>query len=167
MKEEEKDSGKKKGTAKKPIADSFVFYRSWFDAITSVPLDNSKRGESIMAIVDYALYGTESDDWALIMAKPQIDANAKRRKGGENGGRPPMNFRKPTVEELRKFATENGLKDEAQKFVDYFDSVGWVVGKNKHMKDWKASYRGWCGRTFGDKKEVKKVDDAYNSSNEF
>lgn len=32
---------------------------------------------------------------------------------------------------------------EGQKFFNYFQSVGWKVGKSKPMKDWKAAARNW------------------------
>jgi hypothetical protein len=31
---------------------------------------------------------------------------------------------------------------DPQRFVDYYTSNGWMVGKNK-MKDWKAAVRTW------------------------
>lgn len=33
---------------------------------------------------------------------------------------------------------------EAQKFVNFYESKGWFVGKNK-MKDWRAAARNWAG----------------------
>lgn len=36
----------------------------------------------------------------------------------------------------------NQSAHEAQKFIDYYNSNGWKVGKNP-MKDWKASVRNW------------------------
>lgn len=56
---------------------------------------------------------------------------------------PKEKFTKPTVPQL----VQHGMsKVEADKFVDYFDSVGWVVGKNKPMKDWKGAANGWMKR---------------------
>ena len=34
---------------------------------------------------------------------------------------------------------------DAQHFVDYYESNGWIVGKTK-MKDWKATARNWARR---------------------
>ena len=34
---------------------------------------------------------------------------------------------------------------EAQRFVDFYESKGWYVGKNK-MKDWKAAVRNWLNK---------------------
>ena len=51
-------------------------------------------------------------------------------------------FLKPTVVEIVDYCLErdNGLS--AQKFFDYYESKGWVVGKSP-MKDWKAAVRNW------------------------
>ena len=35
---------------------------------------------------------------------------------------------------------------DAQAFVDHYDACGWVVGKNKPMRDWKAAVRNWVRR---------------------
>lgn len=52
------------------------------------------------------------------------------------------NFAKPTIEELKDFTKENNLKINEERFIDYYNSNGWMVGKNK-MKDWKATARNW------------------------
>lgn len=80
--------------------DTFIFYRSFYEAIISLP----KEDQCLMfkAIADYSLDGIESEleginkvVWTLI--KPQLDANLKRfvngKKGaeyGSKGGRPKL-----------------------------------------------------------------------------
>lgn len=57
-------------------------------------------------------------------------------------------FIKPTVEEIEKFANEFNLTNlDPQYFYDYYESNGWMVGKN-HMKDWKATAKNWNRRQF-------------------
>jgi hypothetical protein len=53
-------------------------------------------------------------------------------------------FIKPTVIEVVKYFNEKGVHDkgEVEKFYDFYQSKGWMVGKNK-MKDWKAAIRNW------------------------
>jgi hypothetical protein len=60
---------------------------------------------------------------------PQAQTRAKR-------------FTPPTVEEVRSYCTERKNNVDAQRFVDYYSSNGWMVGKNK-MKDWRAAVRNW------------------------
>ena len=53
-------------------------------------------------------------------------------------------FSPPTLAEVEEYCRERGNKVDAQRFVDYYSSIGWKVGKNKNsMKDWKASVRVW------------------------
>lgn len=51
-------------------------------------------------------------------------------------------FLPPTVEEVRAYCRERGNNVDPQRFVDYYSSNGWMVGKNR-MKDWKAAVRTW------------------------
>jgi len=51
-------------------------------------------------------------------------------------------FKPPSVDEVKEYCDErkNGINPE--KFVNYYQSKNWMVGKNK-MKDWKAAVRTW------------------------
>lgn len=52
-------------------------------------------------------------------------------------------FIKPTLEQLQEYIAENNYTINAEYFIDYYESKGWVVGKSK-MKDWKATVRNWA-----------------------
>ena len=51
-------------------------------------------------------------------------------------------FKKPTVEQIEDYCNERSNTVNANKFYDFYESKGWVVGKSK-MKDWKAAVRNW------------------------
>ena len=52
-------------------------------------------------------------------------------------------FTPPTEEEVAEYAKAKGYADfETERFVDFYASKGWYVGKNK-MKDWRAAVRNW------------------------
>ena len=51
-------------------------------------------------------------------------------------------FTPPTTEEVRQYAGEIGVTIDADRFVDFYASKGWMVGKTK-MSDWKAAVRNW------------------------
>lgn len=52
-------------------------------------------------------------------------------------------FTPPTEEEVAEYAKAKGYADfEVERFVDFYASKGWYVGKNK-MKDWRAAVRNW------------------------
>lgn len=52
-------------------------------------------------------------------------------------------FEKPTFEEVEAYIREQGYDIDPHTFFDYYEACGWTVGKNKPMKDWKASVRYW------------------------
>jgi predicted phage replisome organizer len=52
-------------------------------------------------------------------------------------------FVKPTLEEVQNYCKERNNRVNAQRFIDYYESKGWTVGKNSPMKDWKACVRTW------------------------
>lgn len=54
-------------------------------------------------------------------------------------------FVPPTIDEVSEYVKEKGYTVNAQTFVDYNESKGWMVGKSK-MKDWKAAVRTWQNR---------------------
>ena len=51
-------------------------------------------------------------------------------------------FAPPTLEEVKEYCRERGNGVDAQRFIDFYEMKGWMVGKNK-MKDWKAAVRTW------------------------
>jgi hypothetical protein len=51
-------------------------------------------------------------------------------------------FAPPTLEEVAAYCKERGGKVDPQRFIDFYASKGWMIGKNK-MKDWKAAIRTW------------------------
>lgn len=51
-------------------------------------------------------------------------------------------FQPPTLDEVQAYCLERGNNVDAERFIDYYTSNGWKVGKNS-MKDWKAAVRTW------------------------
>ena len=63
-------------------------------------------------------------------------------------------FVPPTVEEVRQYCSENNYSVDAERFVNFYECKGWMVGKNK-MKNWKAAVRTWVKK---EQEGVKKSD---------
>ena len=152
--------------------ESIIIYRSFYEAIKDLPLELQADAwkcifEYGLNDIEPQIQGIVSTVFKLI--KPQLDANKKRYENGTKGGRPktktkPNNnqtitkvepnvndnvnvndnknvnkkFIKPTKEEIQK----EFPNFDADKFIDYYESNGWMIGKNK-MKDWKATIRNW------------------------
>ena len=51
-------------------------------------------------------------------------------------------FKPPTREELVAYITEKGYHVDSDKFLAYYESNGWMVGRNK-MQSWQAAVRTW------------------------
>lgn len=56
--------------------------------------------------------------------------------------KPRKHFSPPSVDDVKAYCLEKGYSMDAQHFVDFYESKGWVVGKSP-MKDWKAAVRTW------------------------
>lgn len=54
-------------------------------------------------------------------------------------------FAPPTLDEVREYCDASGKTVDAERFVDFYSSKGWMVGKSK-MKDWRAAVRSWASR---------------------
>lgn len=70
------------------------------------------------------------------------DSIGKDSKGESVRGEKAKRFIPPTVEEVESYCSERGNGIDAQSFIDFYESKGWMIGKNK-MKDWKAAVRTW------------------------
>ena len=55
-----------------------------------------------------------------------------------------INKTTPSLEETQIYFLEKNFPEiEAQRFFNYFESNGWLVGGRTKMKDWKAAARNW------------------------
>jgi len=52
-------------------------------------------------------------------------------------------FQKPTVGEVQAYCQERSNQVNAEQFVDHYSANGWVQGKGKPIRDWKAAVRTW------------------------
>lgn len=51
-------------------------------------------------------------------------------------------FVKPSIDEIAVYMEERNMNNVSQKFYDFYEAKGWMIGKNP-MKDWKAAVRTW------------------------
>lgn len=66
-----------------------------------------------------------------------------RGKGGTRAS--PAAFRPPTVEEVAAYVCEKGYAVNPRAFCSFYESKGWMIGKNK-MKNWKQAVVTWVTR---------------------
>ena len=65
-------------------------------------------------------------------------------------------FTPPSREDIETFTNENQCHIDIDYFLDYYNSNGWKIGKNK-MSDWKATVRNWHRRDKGSAKGKPKT----------
>lgn len=81
--------------------DSFIFYRSFYEAIHE--LKDDIKLEVFTAITEYALYGKVPEDLKPVakgmftLIKPNLDVNTARYENGKKGGRKPKKASAPLV----------------------------------------------------------------------
>ena len=80
----------------------------------------------------------------------------EKEKDIENRGKA-KRFTPPSLEDVRSYCQERKNNVDAERFISYYESVGWKVGKNP-MKDWKACVRTWEQRDKQTAQEKKKDD---------
>jgi hypothetical protein len=73
---------------------------------------------------------------------PLIEENRTEENRKEDKPQKRKRFVPPTIEECIEHSNN---KDESEKFINYYESNGWKVGKNK-MVNWKSALTGWIKR---------------------
>lgn len=72
------------------MSEGFIFYKSFADSLEALPAEDYK--ECVSALCKYAIDGEEPETdnpfvkMFFALARPQVDANNKRREAGKNGG---------------------------------------------------------------------------------
>ncbi len=73
-------------------------------------------------------------------------------------------FTIPAIDEIKEYCKERKNNVDAEKFFDYYESKGWLVGKTK-MKNWQAAIRNWEKNNFDNSN--KKQELKTHNHNEF
>ena len=70
-------------------------------------------------------------------------------------------FTSPSLSEVSIYCKERKNNIDASAFIDFYESKGWLIGKNK-MKNWKACIRTWEQRDFKKPQTMSKIDNQLN-----
>jgi len=148
---------------------AYFSYYETFETIIAKFKTAEEREAFRKKLIAYGLYGTEPEemneleDMAWTLCRELIDQQRNRseinaqnarkketaKKPPEPPKEPPKRFKPPTVDDVRSYCKAKGYAIDAARFVSYYESNGWRVGKNA-MKSWQAAVQGWAAR---DKKE--------------
>ena len=56
---------------------------------------------------------------------------------------PRSRFIPPTIDEIKAYCLERKNTVDAERFFDFYSANGWVQGRGKPIRDWKAAVRTW------------------------
>jgi len=94
-----------------------------------------------LTICKYDTYqGERNEDETQV--KHKRNASETQMTPNKNDKKERMLFIVPSLQEVSAYCKERNNNVDSQKFFDFYESKGWMVGKNK-MKDWKAAVRTW------------------------
>ena len=112
----------------------------------STIVDYSRTGVTVTGTVNGTGTGTVNGTGTVTGINNINVINNKSNRESIGGQNPPHSptkrFKKPTLEAMKAYCEERGNVINADKFYDYYESNGWIVGRTK-MKDWKAAVRRW------------------------
>lgn len=92
----------------------------------------------------------ENGSYTWLPSGCQMDANCltqdsigKNSKEKDSKDEKRKRFTPPSLEEVKAYCAERKNNVDAERFIDYYTTNGWVQGKGKPIKDWKAAIRTW------------------------
>lgn len=109
---------------------------------------------TLVTIVNYSFYqkndvsdgeqdGEQKASKGQTKGKQRATNNNENNENNENNkNKKSSRFTPPTVDQVTEYCKERSNNIDAESFIDFYTSKGWMVGKNK-MKDWKAAVRQW------------------------
>lgn len=111
-----------------------------------------------LSVVNYGLYQSlkpqEEQRKNIVGTSQEQRRNTNKNDKNDKNEKNNKIFVPPTLENVRGYCQERGNSVDPQRFIDFYESKGWMVGKNK-MKDWKAAVRTW---ERGDRKHAGKPE---------
>lgn len=123
-------------------------------------IKKSDTKKTLITVINYGVFQDNGSTKKTVKShssdteKPQKSLNNNDKECIKNENNTIGRFTPPDVNEVRAYCIERNNNVDAEAFVDFYQSKGWMVGKNK-MKDWKAAVRSWEKKH---PKEEKKTD---------
>ena len=106
---------------------------------------------TIIEIVNYAKYQIVTNE--VTIKQPTSNQPITTNKNVKNEKNERSIFIEPTFNEILEYCSQRKNGVDVNKFLNFYSSKGWMVGKNK-MIDWKA-----CVRTWEKPIEIKEVNE--------
>jgi len=169
-----------RGCLKEPNPKTIQNILDWLEENNMIEIYGAKgnRKETHYKIVNYDIYQDKDSD--KVTEKKQLgnsletekkqsletnknDKNEKNiYKEGEKPRAKSIRFVPPSIEEVKEYCKQRNNNVNAEQFIDFYESKGWMVGKNK-MKDWKAAVRTWEKRDAPTSIDKPKATNKFNN----
>ena len=82
----------------------------------------------------------------LIKRIDKLEAKVKKLESNQKIGEPALfgvqRFEPPNLPQVKQYCKDRANSVDAESFIDFYESKGWMIGKNK-MKDWQSAIRTW------------------------
>lgn len=119
-----------------------------------------KKPSEVEAIEEQEISKDEANDKQTISkAQGNVDVNVYANVDEEcklKSKSESKRFTSPTLQEVKNYCQERKNSVNPEKWLNFYQSNGWKVGKNQ-MKDWKAAVRTWEGNSFESKTNQNKM----------
>ena len=153
------------GVDRIPNRKTIMTILDWLEDREMIKRESNIRG-TIIFIVNYDTYQSREDekvtpkkqstdietdnglDFKLDTTKEVKELKRIEKKEPKDTGVKKNRFTPPTIEQVMNYCHERENKVDPQKFIDYYESNGWRVGKNP-MRSWQAAIRTWEKNDFG------------------
>ena len=89
-----------------------------------------------------AVFAKQNKQMPNLPSKSSYDKDKDKDKDKDESIARARRFTPPTLDDVLAYIRERGSDVDPQRFLDFYASKGWMVGKNP-MKDWKAAVRTW------------------------
>ncbi|ADZ83205.1 hypothetical protein [Cellulosilyticum lentocellum] len=108
---------------------------------------NKNRLISIVRWEEYQKYEHQTElllnnNWTTSEQQLNTNNNVITKQHNNVNKKESSRFTPPTLDQVREYCLERNNIVDAERFIDFYSSKGWCIGRNK-MKDWKAAIRTW------------------------
>lgn len=110
---------------------------NWLDSRRIKPTEYHKE-KKLLSLTEENRY-TLSDGLAIASLE---ESSIEENRIVESSNSTHKRFTRPTIKEVKEYCVERKNSIDPQRFIDYYNSNGWKVGRNS-MKDWKSAIRNW------------------------
>lgn len=106
----------------------------WAEKKRAYRLNSGQCPQSVLPMSDKSKSIEKDIDKDIDIIPPIIPPKGEKKKTNR--------FVPPTIDEISEYCRERKNNINPERFFDFYECKGWMVGKNK-MKDWKAAVRTW------------------------